>query len=227
MKFNRWMAVPIGGLAALIIGVVAVNAATPSPGAGSNYAQVFVNKLAAILHLSPTETQNDLKQAELQTIDQMVKDGAITQAQADALKSRVNAGQGFGFPLRHGGAFGDRTLFRDLRTAELNAVAGALHLAPSDLQTQLRSGKTLSGLEQAAGVSDSAVRAAEHNAAKTVLDSAVKAGKITQSQEDAILAMIDQGGSLRGLGAGLHPGHLGEEPLPASPGGEPGSVTGA
>jgi polyhydroxyalkanoate synthesis regulator phasin len=229
MKFNRWMAVPVGGLAALIIGVVAVNAATPSIGTGSNYAQVFVDKLAAILHLSPTETQNHLKQAELQTIDQMVKDGTITQAQADALKSRVNSGTGFGFglPFRHGGAHADGTLFRDLRTAELNAVADALHMTPSDLQTQLRSGKTLSDLEQAAGVTDRAVRTAEHNAAKTVLDSAVKAGKITQAQEDAILAKIDQNGSLRGFGAGLRPGHLGEEPLPATPPAGPGSVTGA
>ena len=203
MKFNRWMAVPVAGVAALVIGVAAVNAATPSPGTGTNYAQVFVDKLAAILHLSPAQTQTDLKQAELQTIDQMVKDGKITQAQADQLKSRINSSQGFefGFPFRHGGAFGNRTLFQNLRTAELNAVAGALHMSASDLQTQLRSGKTLSQLEQSAGVSDTAVRTAEHNAAKGVLDSAVKAGTITQAQEDAILSRIDQGsGLLHGFG---------------------------
>jgi len=209
MKFKRWMALPVAGIAALAIGVAAVNAATASPGTGSNYAQVFVNKLAAILHLSPTQTQSDLKQAELQTVDQMVKDGKITQAQADALKSRINSGQGFqfGFPFRHGGGFGTRTLLRSLRAAELNAVAGALHLTPADLQTQLRSGKTLSDLEQSAGVTDSAVRTAEHNAAKGVLDSAVKAGTITQAQADAILSRIDQGGGL----------HLGVGPFPQSP----------
>jgi len=183
-----------------------VNAATPSPGTGSNYAQVFVNKLAAILHLSPTQTQNDLKQAELQTIDQMAQDGKITQAQADALKSRLNSGQGFefGFPFRHGGGFGNRTLFRDLRAAELDAVAAALHLTPADLQGQLRSGKTLSDLEQSTGVTDSAVRTAEHSAAKGVLDVAVKAGTISQAQADAILSRIDQGGGLH-LGLGRPP----------------------
>jgi polyhydroxyalkanoate synthesis regulator phasin len=216
MKFNRWMALPVAGIAALAIGVAAVNAATPSPGTGtgSNYAQVFVNKLAAILHLSPTQTQSDLKQAELQTIDQMVKDGKITQAQADALKSRINSGQGFefGFPFRHGGGFGNRTLFRDLGAAELNAVAGALHLSPADLQTQLRSGKTLSDLEQSMGVTDSAVRTAEHNAAKGVLDGAVKAGTITQAQADAILSRIGQGGGLH-LGLGRLPPS--QEPQPA------------
>jgi ribosomal protein S13 len=208
MRFQRWMMLPVAGVAALVVGAVAVNAATPSTGTGTNYAQVFVSKLAAILHLTPTQTQNDLKQAELQTIDQMVKDGKITQAQADALKSRINSGEGlgFGFPFRHGGAFPDRTLFRDLRTAELNAVAGALHMTPADLQSQLRSGKTLSDLEQAKGVSDSAVRSADHNAAKTVLDAAVKAGTITQSQENAILSRIDQGSPFRGFGSHEGPG---------------------
>src|SRR2546428_1087556 len=112
---------PVAGVAALAIGGAAVNAATSSPGTGtgSNYAQVFVDKLAAILHLSPAQTQTDLKQAELQTIDQMVKDGKITQAQADQLKSRINSSQGFefGFPFRHGGAFGNPPLFQNPPTA--------------------------------------------------------------------------------------------------------------
>jgi polyhydroxyalkanoate synthesis regulator phasin len=216
MKFNRWLALPLAGVAALVVGVAAVSAAT-TPSSGSNYAQVFVNKLAGILHLSPTQTQNDLKQAQLQTIDQMVKDGQITQAQADALKARINAGQGFqfGFPFRHPGGFGGRALGQSLRTAELNAVAGALHLTPSDLQTQLRSGKTLSQLEQSSGVSDSTVRAAARNAAKTVLDAAVKAGTITQAQADAMLARIDQGPFLRGFGGWGYPGPAGGESQPA------------
>ena len=40
MKFNRWIALPVAGVATLVIGVAAVNAATPSPGTRtrSNYA---------------------------------------------------------------------------------------------------------------------------------------------------------------------------------------------
>ncbi|TMD12964.1 MAG: hypothetical protein E6J00_10090, partial [Chloroflexi bacterium] len=74
MRFNRWMALPVGGVLALAIGVAAVSAApSPSPSAsasGKNYAQVFVDKLAGILHLTPAQTSNDLKSAELATIDQ-------------------------------------------------------------------------------------------------------------------------------------------------------------
>jgi hypothetical protein len=61
-------------------------------------------------------------------------------------------------------------------------------------------------------VTDSAVRTAEHNAAKGVLDGAVKAGTITQAQADAILSRIGQGGGLH-LGLGRLPPS--QEPQPA------------
>jgi polyhydroxyalkanoate synthesis regulator phasin len=205
MKLHRWMVLPAAGLAAVIIGVAAVEAApspSPSAGAAKNYAQTFVDKLAGILHLTPTQTQDALKQAQLQTVDQMLKDGQITQQQADAMKARINAGQGLG-PIgggfRHGGSgFGaSGTVMRDLKTAELNAAASALHMTTADLQSALRSGKSLSTLETQQKVSDSAVKSAMTNAAKGVLDKAVKAGTITQAQADAILARAGSGLNFR------------------------------
>jgi len=54
MKLNRLIVLPVAALAAVIIGVAAVEAA-PSPSASpttsKNYAQTFVDKLAGILHL--------------------------------------------------------------------------------------------------------------------------------------------------------------------------------
>jgi len=153
------------------------------------------------LHLTPAQTTDALKQAQLQTVDQMLKDGQITQQQADAMKARINAGQGlgFGFGGRHGGGFrGNRALMQSLRTAELNAVASALHMSPTDLQNALKSGKSLSALETQQGVSDSTVKSAMQNAAKGVLDNAVKAGTITQAQADSILARVGSGLKFRG-----------------------------
>jgi len=200
MKLNRWVVLPVAGLAAVVIGVAAVEAApspSPSTSASRNYGQVFLDKLGAILHLNRQQTQDALKQAELQTVDQMRKDGKITQAQADAMKARINAGQGLGpiggFGFRHDGFKADRTLMRDLTTAELNAAASALHMSTADFQSALRSGKSLSDLETQQKVSDSALKAAMKNAAKGVLDKAVKAGTITQSQADAILAKVGSG----------------------------------
>jgi len=205
MRLNRWIALPAAGLAAVIIGVVAVQAApspSASPTASKNYAQVFVDKLAGILGLTPAKTQDALKQAQLQTVDQMQKDGQITQAQADAMKARINAGQGLGAIGgfgRHGGGAGfggfkaNSALMQSLTTAELNAAASALHMSTANLQSALRSGKSLTDLETQQKVSDSAVKTAMQNAAKGVLDNAVKAGTITQAQADSILSRVGSG----------------------------------
>ena len=209
MRLNRWTVLPLAAAAAIVIGVVAVEAApSPSPSAASskNYVQVFIDKLAGILHLTPAQTQDALKQAELQTVDQMLADGRITKQQADALKAKINAGQGLGpiggFFQKRPGFFADRALMRDLTMAELNTAASALHMSPSDLQSALRAGKRLSDLEAQQKVSDSAVKNAVKSAAKGVLDKAVKAGTITQAQEDQILSKIDAGNL--GLGNGSH-----------------------
>src|SRR5437763_11500006 len=224
MKRKRWLALPVAGIAAVAIGVAAVQAApSPSPSAGSsskNYAQVFVDKLAAILGLSPAKTQDALKNAELQTVDQMVADGRITKAQGDALKAKINAGQGLGpigvFGLRGGPARrGTLGVTRDLMTAELSAAASALHMSTSDLPGALRSGKSLSDLETQQKVSDSAVKAAMKSAAKGVLDKAVKAGTITQAQADSVLSRV---------GSGLD--RLGHKPArPQTPGGSAPSTS--
>src|SRR5256714_5502949 len=112
------------------------------------------------------------------------------------MKARIKAGQGWGAIQgfgRHGGFKADMTLMRDLKTAELNAAASALHMSTADLQSALRSGKSLSDLETQQKVSDSAVKAAMKSAAKGVLDKAVKAGTITQAQADSVLSRVGSG----------------------------------
>src|SRR5205823_14688872 len=99
MKLKRWIVLPAAGLAAVIIGVAAVEAA-PSPSASptgsKNYAQVFVGKPAGILHLTPTQTQDARKQAQLQTRDQMLADGKSTKAQARGRQAGRNRRHGPG-----------------------------------------------------------------------------------------------------------------------------------
>jgi len=227
---NKWRVLAIGGGIAALFVVVGVEAATPSPSASpsANPAQVFVDKLASILHLSSSQTAADLKQAELATIDQMVKDGKITQAQGDALKQKIQNGTApaFGLPGfgRMHGPGPNMQLMQSLRTAELNAAAKALKTDVSTLQSDLRSGKTPAQLEQAAGISDTALRDALKSAAKGVLDPAVKAGTITQAQEDALLNRISSGRlPLGGFGGPRGGGHGWFGPHPGGPGGGPGA----
>jgi hypothetical protein len=228
MKIKRWIALPLAGMAALAIGIAAVEAApSPSPSASgtnsngsTNYAQVFFQKLGAILGVNITS--NDVKQAELQTVQQMCNDHKLTAAQCSALQAKVQNGPpfgGFGFGFRHGGPANG--LMMQLRTAELNAVASALKMSTADLQNALRSGKTLSQLEQQQGVSSSAVTTAAKNAAQGVLDKAVQAGTITKAQEKKLLDAIGSG-RLGGFGFGFKRGPWAPGPPPsASPGATP------
>jgi hypothetical protein len=224
MRIQRWVAVTAAGVGALAIGVVAVAAApSPSPSAsGKSYGQVFIDKLAGILHLNSQQTMSDLEQAEIATVNQMVADGRITRAQGDAIINRIKSGQGIGLPFggrEFKGGFGpfggDRTLAMNLRTAELNAVAGALKLSASSLESQLQSGKSLSQIESAQGVSDGTVRSAAYNAAKGVLDKAVSAGTITTQQEQMLLNGIQNGRGLFFGGRGWH--HFGPPPAGTNP----------
>jgi hypothetical protein len=135
------------------------------------------------------------------------------------MKARINAGQGlgfgFGFGGRHGGFGGfkaNRALMQSLTTAELNAAAAALHMSTADLQSALKSGKSLSDLETQQKVSDSAVKSAMTSAAKGVLDNAVKAGTITQAQADAILSRVGSGLKFRS--------HNGDNESNETPGGQ-------
>ncbi|MHB8572881.1 MAG: hypothetical protein ACYDAY_07995 [Candidatus Dormibacteria bacterium] len=220
---KRWLLVlPAAGAGlALLAGVAVVEAATPSPGKSSP-AQTFLDKLAGILHLSSSQLQGDVMQARMATIDQMVKDGRITQAQGDAMKQRLQSGGGgpFGFGMgRPAGAALDPALMKSLRTAEMNAVATALGLTPDTLKTDLQS-KTLADLEKSANVTDQAVRDAATAAAHTVLDPAVKAGTITQAQEDTLIKRLSNApaGALFGGPRGGHRGWggPGNHPAPGS-----------
>ena len=61
---------------------------------------------------------------------------------------------------------------------------------PADLRTQLEAGKTLAAIATANGKTADGLKAALTTAAKSDLDAAVTAGKLTQAQEDKILAAL-------------------------------------
>jgi polyhydroxyalkanoate synthesis regulator phasin len=164
------------------------------------------------LGTTPEKLRDALGSAEDAQLDQAVKDGDLTQAQADAIKKRRQASgrvlgiPGFrgpggpggpgvlrgpggpGGPERHGrpgfgrgpggGLFGD--------------AAKALGISESKLFSELRTGKSLAEIAKANGKTVDDVKAAVKAAAKARLDKAVKAGDLTQSQADEMLAHLDE-----------------------------------
>jgi hypothetical protein len=186
----------------------------------TNYGQVFVTKLAAALNIDQATLESKIKQAESDTVDQAVANGDLAKNQADAVKQRVQqGGQGFGMPFG-GFGFGDRGergrgpgrgpagfAAGVNPQAVMQAVATKLGFANvQDLQTELKSGKTLSDIAKEKNVSQADLNAAAAAAVKTQLDAAVTAGKLTQQQEDAILGKVQQG-AIPGMlwnGQGMH-----------------------
>ena len=67
-------------------------AATPSAPAQPNYREFYLNDLASKLGVTRQALDPALTQARNDTVDQMVKDGRLTQDQANRIKSRPAAG---------------------------------------------------------------------------------------------------------------------------------------
>jgi hypothetical protein len=194
----------------------------------------ILSSAAKQLGVAPNKLRDALGAAEDAQLDQAVKDGDLTQAQADAIKKmRQQSGRVLGIPHPGppGGPGFERHGFRGgLRAGpgpgpgpggELGAVAKALGISVDDLFSQLRSGKSLADVAKAKGKSLDDVKKAAKDALSTQLDQAVKDGKLTRSQADDILAHESQElsdlGNGRLRGGWKHRGHLGPPP----PGGPP------
>jgi hypothetical protein len=81
----------------------------------------------------------------------------------------------------------DRQLFRELRRAEIGALAETLGLTPQELRDELQSGTTLRELLRSQGVGPRQALRAVLGAAREVLAQAVEDGRITPEQARKIL----------------------------------------
>ena len=155
--------------------------------------QAVINDAAKRLGVEPAKLNDALNAALKDRVDAAVAAGRLSKAEGDALKARIDAGDvpfllgagprlgGFGFGFDFG--FGHQRV-----TAGLEAAATYLGITEEQLRTELQSGKTLADVAQAHGKTVDGLVNALVADAKTKLDTAVKAGKLTQSQADEMLA---------------------------------------
>ncbi len=201
--------------AAAVVGTAFAQTPTPTP-SGTNYQQLFLQKLASTLGISTSQLTSDITTARNQTVDQAVADGKLTQQQANNIKSKPANGLGPGFGFGHGprggfGFFGGPDV--------MNAVAQALGITTQDLQSQLQSGKTLAQIAQG---KEQAVKDAITNTIKPKLDQAVKDGKLTSARETQILNDIQNSNLQFGGHWGMHHGPRdGKGPAGSRPSGGP------
>jgi hypothetical protein len=176
-----------GGAAALVAALGAGGAIAAdrlSPGEESD---AIVNDAAKQLGVPAAKLDAALKQALENRVDAAVQAGMLTKAQGDALKARIAAGDvplvglgGPGFGHRHGGPF----------KVAFDKAASYLGLTQAQIRTRLENGDTLAEIAKAQGKSVDGLVDTLVAAAKTELDQAVDAGRLTKAQRTEILAEL-------------------------------------
>ncbi|MGZ6587938.1 MAG: hypothetical protein ACXVHX_27015 [Solirubrobacteraceae bacterium] len=182
---------------AVVGGGAAAVAATSSGSRGSD----FLDSVAKHLGVTPQKLEDATKAAAVDQVNADLAAGRITQAQADALKKRIEAGNGVlggpggpGFGRGPGGpGFGGPPGPGFGRPAIANEVAAAakyLGLSEADLRTKLGDGQSLADVAKAQNKDVKGVEDAIVASQKARLDQAVSDKKLTQSEADDILAKL-------------------------------------
>jgi hypothetical protein len=179
-----------GAAAALAVGGagagVAATKLTTSP---SEESKAIVNDAAKSLGIEPSKLSAALKKAFEDRIDAAVAAGRLTKQQGDELKQRIESGD---FPLFGPPAFGHGFGAPHLFFHGLDAAASYLGLTEDELHSRLESGKTLAEIAKAQGKSVDGLKAALVKDAKSHLDAAVKAGRLSSAEEQRVLADLEQ-----------------------------------
>ena len=192
--------------AALVLGVAGLggSALASSSSAGNS----FFDDVARHLGITPARLQTAINQAEADRLNQLVKQGKLTKAQAGAIEKRMQQHHGvpfgpfggpFGTPFGGPHPFGNHhfrghgppmPFFFGSPMGSLQAAAGYLGISQQALGSDLRSGKTLAAIATAKGKSVSGLEKAMLAASKKQLDSAVTAKRLTAAQESKLLMAL-------------------------------------
>jgi hypothetical protein len=182
----------LAAIAAAGVAVAGGGAAIAATGTSSpaQESQAVLDAAAQNLGVTSTKLSEALKAALVDRVDAKLKAGTITEAEATALKARINSdsfalfGGGLGGP--RGGGFGHHG-------ADLAVAATYLGVTEAQLRADLQSGTSLAAVVKATdGKSVDGLVAALVASEKERLAKAVADGKLTEAQQSQILASLDQ-----------------------------------
>jgi hypothetical protein len=149
----------------------------------------FMKHLAVDLSKSQAEINAAFQKAIAETLADEVKSGQITQAQADALKKKLANQTPCNLPSHAPRPGGEKALAAFMQQY-LAAAASALGITETQLQTDLRSGQSLSQVAAAQHVTEADFRTKVIAGLTPALDKAVTDKKITAAQEQEILTRL-------------------------------------
>jgi polyhydroxyalkanoate synthesis regulator phasin len=182
------------GVAALAVGGTGAGiAATKIASSPSAENKAIVDATAKNLGIEPSKLTAALEKALEDRVDAAVAAGRLTKQQGDELKQRIESGEvpffaGPGGGPGFGHVFGGPHMFLH----GLDAAATYLDLTEDQLQSRLRSGKTLAEIAKAQNKSVDGLKDALVRQAQDRLDQAVKDGRLSKAQEQQILSGLKQ-----------------------------------
>jgi hypothetical protein len=156
----------------------------------SSSPQAFFDSVAKHLGISSEKLADATKAAAVDQVDAALQAGTITEAQADALKARIEAsetpllfGRG-GFPGGHHGGM-------HLLGGHFADVASYLGLTTEELRTKLEAGQSLAEVATSEGKSVDGLKQTILDNAKERLDQAVTDGTLTSDQRNELLDRLE------------------------------------
>ena len=167
--------------------------AASTPTATNPYCQQYLQDLANRLGVSVSTLQQDKLASADDVIAQLVKDGKLTQNQANQLKQRLASHQAC--TGKGKGLWGRGVMMQSLKQylpTVATQVAQGLHMTSTQLMSQLQSGKSLSDIATAQGVSAAQLQTIVTNAIQSAVNKAVSDGNLTQQQATNIMQMLQK-----------------------------------
>lgn len=149
-------------------GIALAQGPTPTP--PKTWIDLYWQTLAQKLGTTVEKLQQAMKDARREAATEGVKQGLLTQRQADRITGA--------------------TVPATIANAGLEAAAKTLGMTTDALTTALRSGKTLLDLAREKNVDVTKLRTAIADAEKAAIDQLVKDGKLTQAQADKLKANL-------------------------------------
>jgi len=202
VKFIAGMA----AIATIVAGLAAAGAVAASKALSpSEESKAVIEDAAGQLGIEPDKLSGALEQALKNRIDAAVEAGRLTKEQADALKQRIDSGDGvplfggLGPAGRGGGHFG-----------HLEAAAAYLGLTEAELLQELGD-KTLAEIAKDEGKSIDGLVKKLVATAENAIDEAVQDGRLTQEHAAEIKSELEAriesfvNGDLERHGHGFHP----------------------
>ena len=164
-------------------------------GKASALCSEFVAHFSADLNTSQAALNAAFQKAIGETLADQVKNGKLTQAQADTIKQKVAAQTpcALAGAIHNGGSAGAK--LGAYRQALLTAAASALGITDQTLKTDLGRGMTLSQIAaaQTPAVTEMQFRSRLIANLTPLLDKAVAAKQLTAAQEKAIIKRLQAG----------------------------------